>query len=427
MYKSKLWMPVLIGLIAGQLFAEGERPLKVVNTVRVGYSDNIDRVEDGKSGAFLTDIIDLSFRAVLSDRTDVTVKSQLNVLTDTGHNRMQPNLYVMMNHSVSPRLLFGLSEYYRSSEKSQGEANISGKKKYYNFFNNTVGATADYVLTEKDRLNGSVNYSVLQSDKAISSNDYTTVGSGISWKRELSPQRTFMTLNLRQSHLNYDNQSKDTLYGIYQDTNSVNHEVGRDYYNDNAFYDKTDLSVGLSHTFNQSWSGNLEVGVSYVRNNFSGSREIDVTTNSITVLSTTNGNDNATLTPLLNAGVVYSPSSRTRLTGDLSLSYQPSDNDGYGGQNTTELRFGAQHDLTAKLMAKATARFASVKYDEKNNTGSSTKRGTEDRMDLDFRLTYKLNRIHFLEAGVQHRETNRDTGSSWSENRVDVGWRVELN
>ena len=128
--------------------------------------------------------------------------------------------------------------------------------------------------------------------------------------------------------------------------------------------------------------------------------------------------------PLFRAGLVYSPSPRTRLTGDISQSYQASDNDGYGGQNTTELDLGAQHDITAKLMVKATARFANVAYDTKT-TGNATS-DTEDRMDLELRFTYKLNRMNFLELGLRHSETD-GTDNSYDQNAIDVGWRVELN
>jgi hypothetical protein len=430
MYKTKLWMPVLIGLTAGQIFAAGDRPFKVINTVRFGYSDNLYRetADNAEAGTFVTDTIDLSFSAAFSDRTDMIVKSQLKILTDQKENGLYPNLYMMLNHSVSPRLLLSLSEYYRSNEKSGPEANVAnGTGTRYAYFVNTVGLSADYVLTQKDRLTASVDHTILRSDKDIDSNDYTTIGGGVAWKKELSPQRTFATLNLRQSNVTYDNLSKDTFYGGYSDTNNVIHAVGRVYDSDDAFYDETSLSVGLGHTINQEWQGNIEIGVTYDQNNFSASREIDMTTNSIVVLSTTNGNYSTSLNPMLKFGLVYSPSSRTRLTGDFSFKHEASTDSKFGGQNSTEFRFGAQHDITAKLMAKATARFANIKYDSQDSTASGTTGSTEDRMDLDLRLTYKLNRIHFLEAGVQHRESNRDNGSSWSENRVDVGWRVELN
>jgi hypothetical protein len=406
MHKTKLLIPALIGLIAGQLFAAGERPFKLVNTIRVGYSDNIDHTEDKQAGSFVTDIIDLSFRAALSDRTDVMVKSQLNLLTESGQNPIQPNLYVMLSHSISPRLLFRLSEYYRSGDKSGGDVNTTNatKNTRYNYFFNNVDGSLDYVLTAKDRLTGSANYSVLRHDQ-IESYDQTTMGAGLTWRRDLVPQRTYTTINLRRSRTIYDNTPANTPTKNYRD---------------NDYLDSTVLSAGLNHTFNQQWQGHVEAGVTYVQPNFSD----------VWIVSSSNmvpAGNQATLNPLFKAGLVYSPSPRTRLTGDFALSYMASDNNGYGGQSTRELSFGAQHDITAKLMAKATARFANVTYDAQDTTTGNPTDETEDRMNLDLRLTYKLNRMHFLEAGVSHRQTDRDTGGSWAENRVDVGWRFELN
>ncbi len=420
MYKTKFWMPILVGLIAGQVFAAGERPFKVVNTVRVGYSDNRYRNTNNDGGMFVTDIIDLSFRATLSDRTDITARSQINILTDTGRNQMYPNLYVMLNHSVSPRLLFGLSEYFRSGDK-RGETQGANKNASYNYFYNKVEGTADYVLTDKDRLQGSLNYSIERNDKALDYLDTTTIGAGLSWKRELSPQRTFMMLNLRPSRTTYDNRQKDGVV-----TNGLGQAITTHYLSNRSPYtDALELSAGLSHTFNPSWQGHIEAGVTYAQRHFSDS----ISSNTITTTVSTNQVENSALNPLVRAGLVYSPSPGTRLTGDFSLTYQQSNNKNYSGQNSAELSFGAQHDLTAKLTAKATARFSNTKYSSQDSTTtSSASDKSEDRMDLAFRLTYKLNRIHFLEAGVQHREAKYDTGNSdWSENRFDIGWRVELN
>lgn len=411
MNKGKLWIPVLAGLMIGQLFAESERPFKVINTVRMGYNDNLYYSENGEGSFFVTDIIDLSFRAALSDRTDLMVKSQLNILTDSGDNQMYPNLYVMLNHSVSPRLLLRLSEYYRSGDKSGSGTTNQNSNMRYNYFYNKLDASADYVLTGKDHLQGSLSHEILRHDQEINSLDYTTVGGAVSWKRDLVPQRTYATLNLGQRRTTYDNQPVDT--------------PDRDYLDDKAYFDATDLSAGLNHTFNQEWQGHVEAGVTYVQPNFSDA--MDVTVAPFPGLD--EASNDPTLNPLFNAGLVYSPSPRTRLTGDLSLKYQASDNDGYGGQNTTELRFGAQHDITAKLMAKATARFANIAYAEEDNTTGNPTDETEDRMDLELRFTYKLNRMNFLELGLRHSEnanSNSDI-SSWEQNVIDVGWRVELN
>jgi len=412
MNKGKLWIPVLAGLMIGQLFAESERPFKVINTVRMGYNDNLYYSENGEGSFFVTDIIDLSFRAALSDRTDLMVKSQLNILTDSGDNQMYPNLYVMLNHSVSPRLLLRLSEYYRSGDKSGSGTTNQNSNMRYNYFYNKLDASADYVLTKKDRLQGSLSHEILRHDEEINSLDYTTVGGAVSWKRDLVPQRTYATLNLGQRRTTYDNQPVNTTNRFYLD--------------DKAYFDATDLSAGINHTFNQEWQGHVEAGVTYVQPNFS---DAIVITGAPPVAVLDKASNESSLNPLFNAGLVYSPSPRTRLTGDLSLKYQASDNDGYGGQNTTELRFGAQHDITAKLMAKATARFANVAYAADDNTNGNPTDQTEDRMDLELRFTYKLNRMNFLELGLRHSESeySNSDGDSWKQNVIDVGWRVELN
>ncbi|MEI7851134.1 MAG: outer membrane beta-barrel protein [Kiritimatiellales bacterium] len=424
MNKGKLWIPVLAGLMIGQLFAESERPFKVINTVRVGYNDNRypgSATTEGSS--FVTDIVDLSFRAALSDRTDVMVKSQFNLLTDSGDTQFYPNLYVMLSHSVSPRLLLRLSEYYRSGEKTGSGTTNQNSNTQYNYFYNKLDASADYVLTKKDRLQGSLSHEMLRNDKEIDSLDYTTIGGAVSWKRDLIPQRTYSTLNLRQSRTTYDNRPPDTTT-----TSDAYHTNTVTYLGKNAFYDATELTAGLNHTFNQEWQGHIEAGATYVQRTFSGSTSTTYSNTPVSI-TTNKGNNATTLDPLFNAGLVYSPSPRTRLTGDLSLKYQASDNDGYGGQNTAELAFGAQHDITAKLMVKATARFAKVAYDTQDSTTGSQTGQTEDRMDLELRFAYKLNRMNFLELGLRHSESEYSNSQygSWEQNVVDVGWRVELN
>jgi hypothetical protein len=382
----------------------------VVNTVRFGYTDNLYRNTNNVSSSFVTDTVDFSFRAALSDRTDVLVKSRINLLTDSGDNQLYPNLYAMLSHNISPRLLLRLSENYRSGEQS-GTGSTPQNNVRYSYFQNEAKASLDYVLTGKDRLEGSLTHTIRRHDKDIEENDYTTVEAGVSWKRELVPQRTSASLNLRQRRVVYDNRPVNTPTVFYLE--------------DNAFYDATELSAGLSHTFNQEWQGSFEAGVTRVQPNFSDSA---VWINPPGGWFLNEAANETTMNPLLRVGLVYSPSSRTRLTGDLARSYTESDNNGYGGRTVTELRFGFQHDITAKLMAKATARFANTSYDAQDSmTGKATDE-TEDRMDFEFRLTYKLNRINFLEAGVRHTTVDRSVkNGSWDENRMDIGWRVELN
>lgn len=440
MNRGKFLIPVLVGLMIGQLFADNERPFGLANTVRFGYSDNIYRNPEGKNSPFITDIVDLSFKAALSDRTDLLVKSQLVLLDDDANNgnQLYPNLYAMLNHNISPRLLLRLSDVYRSGEKS-GQGIGSSANARYNYFDNTVTGSADYVLTEKDRLGASLSHEILRHDKELRDLDYTIIGSDLSWKRELSPQRTYATFSLSPRNINYDNYRVHSGSPVTTNGNVVTREHWEEQDNQ-AGVDQVDIMGSLSHTFNPNWQGNIGAGFSLIKNT-----RPDVTYSVTNTLYDTNGipvasdstntvyknDDSVRVAPLFGAGLVYSPSPRTRFSGDLSMRHQPSSRDQYNGQDAVELRFGVQHDLTAKLMAKATVRFANVVFDSQDRRDTTDPKQekteqTQKQMDVDFRLTYKLNRINFLEAGVMHREMNGDD-FDWKENRVDVGWRVELN
>lgn len=391
MKNKNIRISVLTGLIAGHLFAESEqlRPFKVVNTIRFGYSDNLYRTPDGESSGFVEDTVDLSFRAAFSDRTDLMVKSRLNVLDDDDGNEIYPNLYAILNHSISPRLLLSFSEYYRSGDKS-GTGSVPSNGKRYNYFFNSAVVAADYVLTGKDRVSVSANHTIQRHDSRIDNLDHTTVGVQTAWQRELISQRTRSTLNLEQRRTVNDNMDNP---------------------GDMESFDATDLSAGISHTFNQKIQGTMEIGGSYIQRNFN-----------------TIDSGDATIEPLIRSGLIYSFSPKTRLTADFSTSYAPSQDNGYGGQSAMELIFGAQHELTAKLTARATARFSRGTYDKEDSQNKTRAGMEEDRMDFELALSYRISRIHFIETRIQHSEKEYSNGDEgWEENRADIGWRVELN
>ncbi len=406
MKKRKLFIPILAGLIVGQIFAEGNRPFSIINTLRFGYDDNVDREEDGSGSAYVEDIIDFAFNASLSDRTDLVVKSRVIFKTDD-ENKIHPNLYAVLSHSVSPRLMFRLSERFRSADKTSG---TSGER--HDYYKNDLGASATYVLTQKDRLELSLNHQIRVHDEEIEDDDSTTMSAGISWMRDIRPQRTRSKLNLNVRTTEYDKRRPVDVYDTFIDVHDGT-ESG---------YSAADLTLEVNHTFNPQWQGTIEGGVTYV---MPDKRDYTHFTPAPIFVPADNS---ARFVPIFKLGATYSPSPRTRLTGNYSHTYSESDDSYYVGQTQDEFRLGVQHDVTAKLMAKATARFLSTEYDEDDNeTGRSGDRSNGERMDLEFRLTYKLNRLNFLEMGIKHSEKSYDDGDGdWEQNMFDVGWRVEL-
>jgi len=431
MKKIKFLMPIVAGLLVGQIFAEGDRPFSIINTIRFGYNDNVNRAQNSPEGsAYIEDVIDFAFNASLSERTDLVVKSQVRLKTDT-ENNIHPNIYAVLSHSVSPRTLLRVSEYFKSSDKTTGQTGSDGR---YNYYDNKLGVVGTYVLSERDRLELSLEHRMRRHDQEIENEDSTTIEGGISWARDIRPQRTRMSLNLRQRRVEYDKRDLVTTNSVLSQQVSSNTIAtlveSLVYDSQNESYDATELTVELSHTFNPEWRASVEAGVTYVQPELRdytermvlSSNNVPIATNDV---SRTAENE-ANLNPLFIVGLTYSPSPRTRVTGNFSQRYNESVNNRFSGQTSRAFTLGIQHDVTAKLMAKATARKLYTEYDE-NDNNAGTGRSDEERLDLDFRLTYKLNRINFLEMGVKHSEKTYDDGDGdWEQNMIDVGWRVEL-
>lgn len=384
MSKKMIFLAVLIGLMSGQLFARNQRPVSIINTLSFGYSDNLYRNQNNEESFFVKDVVDLAFRAAFSARTDFMAKTKLELLDDAEGAEIYPNLYAMLNHSVSPRLLVRVTDYHRSSEKS-GAVGSLGEDVRYNYFYNRLGGNANFVLNSKNRLELSGGYAVKQHDDTNAELlDTTTADASLGWAKEIVPQRTRSVLQAGYRWIDYDNRE--------------------------ASLDMTDLSMLLGHTFNQQVHGTLQGGITYV------SRDFPETVSS-----------DSSVHPLVNAGLVYSPSPQTRLNADVGYSFGESDDTSYGGQTTTELRLGVQHDITSRLMGKITARLANNDFDSEDNDTGGRGETTEDRVDLALKLAYRINRINFLELSLKHTTKERDPGTDWDENRIELGWRVELN
>jgi hypothetical protein len=377
---KKYVLPVLCGLVAGQIFAAGERPLSIVNTLKFGYTDNLYRTGQNEEESFyVSDVVDLAFRAAFSARTELMAKTRFELMDDTGGVNFYPNLYLLLNHSISPRFQLSLTEYLRSSDQS-GRTGRNVNQRDNNYYNK-VNIGLDYIADQKNTFETSVGYDIKRYDESTDL-DTTTVSGGIGWSHEILPQRTRSTVSVRNSWVDYDNLPSD--------------------------YEQTDATVLLSHTFNPDWSGSVMAGASHIRKNFFN-------------------DDGSTINPLGSIGLVYTPSPITRFNADLSHRYTQSDSLGYGGQKTTDLRLGVQHDITAKIMGKATARYAWLEYDGSDALGDVQADRKDERLDLELKFSYKINRINFLELSLKHQRTDRDNnGADWDENSAYLGWRVEI-
>lgn len=402
---KKFFLPILAGLVAGQIFAASDRPFSIINTLKVGHTDNLYRTDgDEESTFYASDVVDLAYRAAFSARTDLTAKSRFELMNDSDGVNFYPNLYLLLNHALSPRFQLSLTEYLRSGDQSgRGTRNNDQRDNYYY---NKVGIGLDYIMNQKNTLESSASYAIKRYDNSNAEvNDSTETAVGLAWSHEILPQRTYSKVSVNHRWIDYPNKPEDSL-GVTYDENESSTEV-------------TDLSAGFSHTFNPQWSGHAYAGASYIQPD----------NPDYTVFGTPVKADNETSwSPLVNVGLVYAPSPQTRLSADLTHTYSESDSVSYSGQKTTSFSFGIQHDITAKIMAKATARFVDSDYDGNDavTSGAQGQDDSEERMDLQLKFSYKINRINFLELSLKHTERDRDRGADWEENDVYLGWRVEI-
>jgi len=382
MKRKALLISILVGMVAGQLVAEGERSWTLTNTLRIGYDDNVHRDDRNEDGSFfVTDIVDLGWRASLSDRTDFTLKTQLVALSDKDQ-RLYPNLYAVLNHSVTPRVLMSLSDYFRYADRT-GQVTGAKPNKRYDYYYNRVMLNSSYVFNPKTRVQLSLANAIERNESDLEVYDTTRNSVGISVAHELKPQQTHLTLGVNGSELEYENISSD--------------------------YKQVTASAELGHTFNPEWNGEVGAGVDYIDASYWGGRSDDSYSN-----------------PRGNVGLTYSPSPRTRISGSYSYRYATANNTNYVGSVNQEIKAGVQHDLTAKIMIEGTASFLERDYEKDDQqTAGTLPDADEERLHLALRVHYKLNRTHYLEAGVSHTDVNRK-GDSWDQSKVDVGWRINI-
>ncbi len=370
--KSKYYvLPVLVGLIAGQVFAEGSRPFKVSNTLRFGHDDNVEKKADGKSSSYVEDVVVLSYLASLSDRTDFKVNSKLTVRNDT-ENDFHPNIKALLTHSVSDRFMIRLSEFYKQDDKTN--QNSDGRK---NYRLNKFGVNTTHVLSEKNRLDFLFSHEIARHDTLIEGDDYTKLEGGIKLSTELVPSKTSVTFGFTERETRYD--KRDTSLR------------------------QSEPVVTLNHAFNQDLKGRVKAGCTYSR---------------------PSGAIDSSVDPLFGTGLTYSFSPKTKLSADYVYKTSQSGMQGFYSQTAHDIRVGFKQEVTAKIKAEAEVSFVDTSFDDSEVGGAST---GDENLKCDVRLSYQMNRINFFEVGVSHTRVEFDSGvGDWDQNRFDLGWRINL-
>ena len=389
---------LMLALATPVLAASADSPFHVNNRLRLGYDDNIYQSDDlpelnrTPQGSFrvveeIEALVNLNM-----ERTYIGLRYRPSLVW---YNDREPSSSDFLNdldlnvvHNFSPSLTLSLSDTLRAGELPElqdGEYIV--REKDDNYYNSAM-ATLSYNLRPETRLDLSGRYITLIYDTdspAKDNNDYYSIVGGLTLRQQLASRSTAMG-DLRYQTLTY---------------NDSNAEFNRDAATIFA-------GLGVEQTFSPQLLGSLRGGVE------SRSYDDDLY------------DDNTK--PYVEGSMTFLPTPATRITASASYTIYESDVDLYLSQDRTYLSLSAAHDFTAKFSVYASGAYTLNAYTEEYSLDSQLGDADENSFLLSARLSYRVNRINWVEAGWQYVQMDSDLENreSYKRNRIDIGWKIQL-
>ncbi|VGO21359.1 outer membrane beta-barrel protein [Pontiella sulfatireligans] len=392
MNKQKLLVLIALGLASGSVFAAQERVIKVQNQVRLGYDDNVYATDDDEiDSAYITDIINISAKLNFSSRTDMLLhwQPEFKYWFDVPGDEFvtYQDVYARLNHAVSQRTFVMISDHFRYQDKEGQSGDINSFDQSY--IENDLMGSVDYTINAVSQIKVGGGYMLRVWDeddygKGEAANNFDKYTANGSYIREVRPNETKLI-----GGANYT---------------TVDYEGSR------GGYDSVALFGGVDQNFNPNLTGFGRFGYSFS-----------------TVTDTFDG-DYDTSNPYLQTGLEYNPTARSSFNGSIGYTISQGENSGYNAQDDLTFRFGARHDITAKISLAGTASYTFSKYESDYARIETLPTEKEQYLQLGIRASYQINRNNFVDAGYMY--TNRDTDkgilADYDRNRMDIGWRIRL-
>ena len=388
MSNGKICLLVALSMVGSATFAAKERAIRVQNSVRIGYDDNVYSRSDKTGSGFITDIVNVSGKLTFSSRSDMQVywQPEFRYRFDADPEMITyQDLYARFNHAVSQRVFLKLSDRFRYQDK---EAQSSlGEGVDQNYIENDLAGAVDYTINSVSQAKVGAGYELRRWDDSdygkVDGNDYDQYSADGSYIRQLKPNMTQGIVGLSYTDLE--------------------HEGAR------GGYSSTTIYGGVDQNFNPNLLGNVRLGYSFS----------DVEDSS--------GGSEGSTTPYLQAGLEFNPSARTSINGTAGYSVYRSENSLYNAQDRFNIGVGARHDLTGKISVSTSLTYIYSSYDGDYATGGAGGSDAKDNyVKFSLRGSYQINRNNFVDAGYEYSDRWSDTFVEYDRNRVDIGWRLRL-
>lgn len=397
---------VLLALTASAWAASATSPLHVNNRLRIGWDDNVYQVDSpSTSGLSKQDSFRIieEIEALVSlnfERTYLGLRYRPSLIwysdRDNSSTDFLNDLDLNFIHNFSPTLSLSLSDTLRSSQLPElQDSNYVVRQNDDNIYNAAI-ATLSYTLRPETRVDLSGRYIILEytesdyqdaSGARIShdNDNYYSVVGGLTLRQQLASLTTLMV----------DGRYQALVYGDADEANNRDAD---------SFFG----GLGLEQTFSPQLIGNLRAGVEH------------------RVYDNDTFDDNTK--PYGEVSLTFMPSPATRITGSASYSLYEADVASYLSQERIYASLSLAHDFTAKLSFYLSGAYTLNSYDAEYSLSESLDDGDENTYLVSMRLSYRVNRINWLEAGYQFVMLDSDVTNreSYERNRVDVGWKIQL-
>jgi hypothetical protein len=398
MNKGKFYLLCVLSLVSATTFAAKERSVKVQNSVRVGYDDNVYQSSNKEGSAFITDIVNLTGKLNFSSRTDMILYWQpefrYRFEADPEFVSYQ-DLYGRLNHAVSQRTFLQVSDRFRYQDKDGQTSGLTGVKGIsQSYLENDLMGALDFTVNSLSQVKVGGGYELRRWDESsygkwnptakTGGNDFDQFRADGSYIRELRPNTT------------------QGMVGL----NYVNHE----YDGSRGGFDSTTIYGGADHNFNPNVIGNARLGYTFSN-----------------VDNASKSTDNSS--PYAQAGLEINPTARTSFNGTLGYSLAYSENSFYNAQDRFNFGVGVRHDLTGKISVSSTLSYIYSYYDaDFVSSGAAAKDAKDNYFQFSLRGSYQINRNNFVDAGYSFSDRSTDSAflQEYDRNRVDIGWRLRL-
>lgn len=398
----------LFALSAAAPAAEVNRPWHIYNRLRLEYDDNVYLSENDTQDS-INVIEQMEFHVNLSlEQTSFGFRYRPSYVywfdrepDDTDFNH---EVDLVLNHDFTERLSLSLIDTFRASQLPELIDRGTRVRDNDDYVYNSLSGTLSYLLQPATRLDASARDIMLRYDEQdiADREDYDLYVGGLTVRHQFIPE-TAVSGDLRYETIAYEGG----MVPFDLDGDGLI-EAGEEIPN-NRDSDTLSLGGGIEQTFSPNFLGNLRAG--WQQKSFDSDQD----------------DENS---PYGDASLTFLPSPKTRITTGVGYSLFEADVFPFNNQERTTVSASIAHDLTARVSWSLSTSYTRGDYSTDNLPEEvdpdTVTDGTEDIIQLSTRVSYKINRSNWLEAGWQYTDLDTDLRESYERNRLDVGWRVEL-